>query len=59
MASGATRVQAEHRGIARSEVSGVTLSVPETEDGQDRRTWGVSPWRGEVRSTEQGPMRDE
>jgi hypothetical protein len=42
-------------------ILGMTLSVPETEDGQDkRRIWGASPWRGEGRrALEQGPVHDE
>ena len=32
----------------------VTLSGPETEDGQDKRTWGVSPWRGEATCSTKG-----
>ena len=61
MTSGATRAQTERRGVSLREVSGVTLSVPETEDGQDkRRIWGASPWRGEGRrALEQGPVHDE
>ena len=38
VASGATHVQAEHRDVSRREVAGVTLSGPETEDGQEKRT---------------------
>ena len=59
VASGATHVQAEHRDVSRREVAGVTLSAPETEDGQDKRTWGVSPWRGEAYLLHQGLVLDE
>jgi hypothetical protein len=42
-------------------ILGMTLSVPETEDGQDkRRIGGASPWRGEGRrALEQGSVHDE